>query len=68
MPKRQAAKPVGGLGMLIYQGAAAAKLYTGLDMPVEEVNGKIFPKIKCFKNKESQKFEEKREEMNQKKY
>lgn len=26
-----------GLGMLLYQGAAAAKLYTGLDMPVEEI-------------------------------
>lgn len=44
MPKRQAAKPVGGLGMLIYQGAAAAKLYTGLDMPVAEVKEKFFKK------------------------
>ena len=34
-------KTVGGLGMLIYQGAAAAKLYTGLDMPVEEVKEKF---------------------------
>lgn len=42
-------KPVGGLGMLIYQGAAAAKLYTGLDMPVAEV------KEKFFKNKMLQK-------------
>ena len=37
-------KTVGGLGMLIYQGAAAAKLYTGLDMPVEEVKEKFFQK------------------------
>ena len=37
-------KTVGGLGMLIYQGAAAAKLYTGLDMPVEEVKKKFFQK------------------------
>lgn len=37
-------KVVGGLGMLIYQGAAAAKLYTGLDMPVEEIKQKFFAK------------------------
>ena len=37
-------KTVGGLGMLIYQGAAAAKLYTGLDMPVAEVKEKFFQK------------------------
>ena len=37
-------KTVGGLGMLIYQGAAAAKLYTSLDMPVEEVKEKFFKK------------------------
>ena len=27
---------VGGKGMLLWQGVAAYKLYTGLDMPVEE--------------------------------
>lgn len=37
-------KVIGGLGMLIYQGAAAAKLYTGLDMPVEEVKLNFFAK------------------------
>lgn len=37
-------KVIGGLGMLIYQGAAAAKLYTGLDMPVEEIKQKFFAK------------------------
>ncbi len=37
-------KTVGGLGMLIYQGAAAAKLYTGMDMPVEEIKEKFFKK------------------------
>ncbi|MFB0921560.1 MAG: shikimate dehydrogenase [Oscillospiraceae bacterium] len=33
---------VGGTGMLIYQGAAAFKLYTGADMPVYEVREKFF--------------------------
>ena len=37
-------KVIGGLGMLIYQGAAAAKLYTGLDMPVEEIKLNFFTK------------------------
>lgn len=37
-------KVIGGLGMLIYQGAAAAKLYTGMDMPVEEVKLNFFAK------------------------
>ena len=27
---------IGGIGMLLWQGVAAYKLYTGLDMPVEE--------------------------------
>ncbi len=40
--KAAGCKVVNGLGMLIYQGAAAAKLYTGLDMPVEEVKRKFF--------------------------
>lgn len=31
-----------GLGMLIWQGAAAIKLYTGMDMPVDEVSRQIF--------------------------
>lgn len=31
-----------GLGMLIYQGAAAAKLYTGMDMPVDEIKEHFF--------------------------
>lgn len=33
---------IGGVGMLIYQGAAAFKLYTGADMPVDEVRAKFF--------------------------
>ncbi|WP_239257053.1 shikimate dehydrogenase [Listeria ilorinensis] len=33
---------IGGLGMLLHQGAAAYKLYTGLDMPIEEVKTKFF--------------------------
>lgn len=35
-------KIVGGLGMLLYQGAEAFKLYTGLEMPVEEVKELYF--------------------------
>lgn len=35
-------KCVGGEGMLLWQGAAAFKLYTGRDMPVEEVKEKFF--------------------------
>ena len=33
---------VSGIGMLVYQGAAAFKLYTGADMPVDEVKAKFF--------------------------
>ena len=33
---------VGGKGMLLWQGVAAFKLYTGQDMPVEEVREKFF--------------------------
>lgn len=35
-------KTVGGKGMLLWQGVAAFKLYTGQDMPVEEVKEKFF--------------------------
>ena len=34
--KEAGCKTIGGKGMLLWQGAAAYKLYTGLDMPVEE--------------------------------
>ncbi|MDO4680760.1 MAG: shikimate dehydrogenase [Aerococcus sp.] len=33
---------IGGKGMLVWQGAAAFKLYTGKDMPVEEVTERFF--------------------------
>ncbi len=33
---------IGGVGMLIYQAAAALKLYTGADMPIDEVRAKFF--------------------------
>jgi len=33
---------VGGIGMLLWQGAAAFNLYTGLEMPVKEVNETFF--------------------------
>lgn len=33
---------IGGKGMLLWQGAAAFKIYTGLEMPVSEVKDKFF--------------------------
>lgn len=33
---------VGGKGMLLWQGVAAFKLYTGMDMPVDEVKAQFF--------------------------
>lgn len=33
---------IGGLGMLLWQGAAAVKLYTGREMPVEEVRNRFY--------------------------
>lgn len=35
-------KIVTGIGMLLWQGAEAFKLYTGLEMPVKEVNELYF--------------------------
>lgn len=35
-------KTVGGLGMLLWQGAEAYKLFTGKDMPVSEVRDLYF--------------------------
>ncbi|MGX9757456.1 shikimate dehydrogenase [Clostridioides difficile] len=35
-------KAIGGLGMLLYQGAEAFNLYTGLEMPVEEIKELYF--------------------------
>ena len=40
--KEAGCKCVGGKGMLLWQGVAAFKLFTGLDMPVEEVKEKFF--------------------------
>ena len=36
---------ISGEGMLLWQGAAAFKLYTGLDMPVQEVRERFFSLI-----------------------
>ena len=33
---------ISGEGMLLWQGAAAFKLYTGQDMPVQEVKERFF--------------------------
>ena len=35
-------KIVGGKGMLLWQGAEAFRLFTGHDMPVEEVKKRYF--------------------------
>ena len=40
--KAAGCKCVGGKGMLLWQGVAAFKLYTGEDMPVEEVKALYF--------------------------
>ena len=40
--KEAGCKCVGGKGMLLWQGVAAFKLYTGKDMPVEEVKARFF--------------------------
>ena len=40
--KAAGCKTVGGQGMLLWQGVAAFKLYTGMDMPVDEVKEKFF--------------------------
>lgn len=40
--KEAGCKCIGGKGMLLWQGVAAFKLYTGKDMPVEEVKAKFF--------------------------
>lgn len=36
------AAAVGGIGMLLWQGVAAFKLFTGKDMPAQEVLEKFF--------------------------
>ena len=40
--KEAGCKCVGGKGMLLWQGVAAFKLYTGMDMPVDEVKALYF--------------------------
>jgi len=38
-----AKKALNGIGMMLYQGAAAFKLFTGADMPVDYVENLLFP-------------------------
>ena len=40
--KAAGCKAIGGIGMLLWQGAAAFKLFTGKDMPTQEVMEKFF--------------------------
>lgn len=42
LAKESGCTAIAGTGMLIYQGAAAFKLYTGADMPVDEVRSLFF--------------------------
>ena len=42
MAEEQGCKTVGGLGMLLWQGADAFKLWTGHEMPVYDVQNKYF--------------------------
>ncbi|OAD63600.1 shikimate dehydrogenase [Pediococcus parvulus] len=42
--EKQGATVIGGRGMLIWQGAAAFQLYTGQEMPVDEVKALFFSK------------------------
>ena len=37
MAEEVGCKAINGLGMMLYQGAAAFKLWTGMDMPIEDV-------------------------------
>ena len=40
--EKNGSRTADGLGMLLYQGAAAVKLYTGQDMPVDEIREEFF--------------------------
>lgn len=40
--KKVGCRTCDGLGMLLYQGAEAFKLYSGLDMPVEEIRNLLY--------------------------
>lgn len=42
LAKDAGCKTVGGIGMLLYQGVAAFKLFTGKDMPTDEVRAQFF--------------------------
>ena len=44
MAREAGLKTFNGMYMLLYQGAASFKLWTGLDMPVEEIKAKYFSK------------------------
>lgn len=40
--KKAGCKVISGIGMLLWQGAAAFRLFTGQEMPVKEVEEKFF--------------------------
>lgn len=45
MAKEAGCQTVNGLGMLLYQGAEAFRLWTGREMPIEEVKRAAFPEL-----------------------
>ena len=39
--KKLGCKTINGIGMMIYQGAEAFKLWTGMEMPIDTVKGAL---------------------------
>ncbi len=48
MAKANGCKVLNGIDMLIHQGAASFKLWTGTDMPLDEVRKQVYKSIKQF--------------------
>ncbi|MGI6031217.1 MAG: shikimate dehydrogenase [Eubacteriales bacterium] len=45
MARQRGCIPVNGLGMLLWQGAEAFRLWTGQDMPIQAVKQAVFPEL-----------------------
>ena len=43
MAEQAGCKVINGLGMMIWQGAEAFKIWTGVDMPVDYIKSEVFP-------------------------
>ncbi len=48
MAKANGCKVLNGIEMLIHQGAASFRLWTGMDMPIDEVREKVYKSLKRF--------------------